>query len=482
VHRYIQAKIRHNKHPESRLWETPEGEIWMRLMVVAATYHFGLGCGVGAGKLSDFFYMIHIEEHVGVSESSIQKLLRNIEALLPEFQKLCEQSVAKKPRQVVAAMDETFFGQFMIMVVIDLKSGYLLLEDIADDRRYETWLSKITPRLESLGVEVTHAISDRAKALIKLAVEGFGCESGADTFHAQYDISKWLATSFSRMVSHAKNSLEKIDIIDEKEAVNHFESCQQGQSDYRQEMQGISEDIHPFSLKNNQVNTVDQVEDQLENRAVRIAALAEKHGLSDSKNTVQKFRNQIKSLAVSINVWWLFVHTALRDLGSDERTNTWVTEKLLPVVYWHHQKQRTQNSVSRGKYQQAWERASQALKDDPLTTEITGSDLQSWVDRAHWMVRHFHRSSSAVEGRNGCLSQMYHNGRGFTEKRLAALTVIHNYGIKHSDGSTAAARLFGQDFPDPLTWLLGQVGELPLPRRSKKRAVCNPLILLAVPS
>jgi len=29
---------------------------------------------------------------------------------------------------------------------------------------------------------------------------------------------------------------------------------------------------------------------------------------------------------------------------------------------------------------------------------------------------------------------------------------------------------------------LGQVGELPLPRRSKKRAVCNPLILLAVPS
>jgi len=126
--------------------------------------------------------------------------------------------------------------------------------------------------------------------------------------------------------------------------------------------------------------------------------------------------------------------------------------------------------VSRGKYQQAWERASQALKDDPLTATLTGSDLQSWVDRAHWMVCHFHRSSSAVEGRNGCLSQMYHNGRGFTEKRLAALTVIHNYGIKHSDGSTAAARLFGQDFPDPLTWLLGQVGELPLPRRSKKRA------------
>ncbi|MDQ7003090.1 MAG: DUF6399 domain-containing protein, partial [Ghiorsea sp.] len=163
-------------------------------------------------------------------------------------------------------------------------------------------------------------------------------------------------------------------------------------------------------------------------------------------------------------------------------TNAWVIEKLLPVVYWHHQKQRTQNSVSRDKYQQAWERASQALKGDPLTVTLTENDLESWVERAHWMVRHFHRSSSAVEGRNGCLSQMYHNGRGFTEKRLLALTVVHNYGIKHSDGSTAASRLFGQDFPDPLTWLLGQIEELPLPRNSKKRAVCNPLILLAVPS
>ncbi|MDQ6955017.1 MAG: DUF6399 domain-containing protein, partial [Mariprofundaceae bacterium] len=78
--------------------------------------------------------------------------------------------------------------------------------------------------------------------------------------------------------------------------------------------------------------------------------------------------------------------------------------------------------------------------------------------------------------------QMYHNGRGFTKMRLRALTAIHNYGIKHSDGSTAASRLFGQDFPDPFTWLLGQVGELPLPRRSNKRLVCNPLFLLTVPS
>jgi len=136
VHRHIQAINRRNIYPESSLWETPEGEAWLRLMVIGSVYHFGIGCGVGAGKLSDFFHILRIEDHLGVSESSVQKLLKNIESLLPEFQKLCEESVVKKSRKVVVAMDETFFGQFMIMVVIDLKSGYLLLEDIADDRCY----------------------------------------------------------------------------------------------------------------------------------------------------------------------------------------------------------------------------------------------------------------------------------------------------------------------------------------------------------
>lgn len=38
-------------------------------------------------------------------------------------------------------------------------------------------------------------------------------------------------------------------------------------------------------------------------------------------------------------------------------------------------------------------------------------------------------------------------GRGLTEKRLRALPVIHNYGLKRADGTMAAMRLFGKRFP-----------------------------------
>ncbi|MCF7986368.1 MAG: DUF6399 domain-containing protein [Methylovulum sp.] len=58
------------------------------------------------------------------------------------------------------------------------------------------------------------------------------------------------------------------------------------------------------------------------------------------------------------------------------------------------------------------------------------SEIQRWLLRAENMARQFQRNSSAVEGRNGCLSQRVHNGRGLSQNRLTALTVIHNYDIK----------------------------------------------------
>jgi hypothetical protein len=72
VHRHLHAQKRRNRHPESAFWETEAGSAWMRLLVFAAIYQFGLECGVGAGKLSLFFKLIRIHDHVGVSESALR--------------------------------------------------------------------------------------------------------------------------------------------------------------------------------------------------------------------------------------------------------------------------------------------------------------------------------------------------------------------------------------------------------------------------
>lgn len=469
-------------------------------MVFAALYVFGLKSGVGAETLSQFFKMIRIDTHVGVSPSALRTQLNNMERLLPRFQDECEQRIRKEPRKIVAGLDETFFGDFIILVLMDLRSGYLLLEDITEDRCFDTWHKKAMPRLEQLGIEVDHAISDRAKALIKMAVTGFKCESGADTFHAQQDVSRWLGARIGKRVSTTEKQREAAQKTEKKAsnkvsgfklyllkitgimAKKKLKDSKQAQIDYHENLQGISEELHPFSLTDNHINEAKEVEERLEFRAQAFEQIARNQNIPDTKNVMKKFRNQFKPLANSIDFWWLWVTDVLDNLSVEKGMQQRLMTTLLPVVYWHHKVAQTKKPKVKEKYRQAWEQATDLFKEHPLSATLSDSEMQHWLTWADNMVRQFHRSSSAVEGRNGCLSQMYHNGRGLSKKRLKALTVIHNYGIKRENGTTAAMRLFDTDFPDLFSWLLNEMGELPLPRKERGVAKPNPLKLIDVPS
>ena len=87
-----------------------------------------------------------------------------------------------------------------------------------------------------------------------------------------------------------------------------------------------------------------------------------------------------------------------------------------------------------------------------------------------------------MEGRNGYLSQVHHNQRGLSPKRLKVSTVIHNFALKQSDGTTAAERLFGRKFPDLFEYLENNLAELPQPRRSRKPSQPQTFTMPTVPS
>ena len=470
--------------------------MWLKLLVFAVLYTFGMECHVGADKLAKFFKLIRIGTHVGTSASAMRNQMNNMEKLLPLFQQRCESEASSQSRKAVVAADETFFGDFLILVLMDLSSGYLILEDISDDRCFDTWIAKAAPRLQALGLDVNHAISDRAKALIKLAVTGFDCQSGADTFHAQYDVSKWLGAKLGRRKAQAEKqheatlqTLAKNPATDDaalfEQAIRDEQTCaeiQETLADYHENLLGIGDEIHPFSILDNTCNDSDTVISGLEQRAQAFEKIAQSQKIDDPKRIMRKFRNQFKDLAINVEFWWRWVAEILTDLAVDDVTQHWLTHTLLPVVYWHQQLHKAKNPKQREKYQQAWQRAVHALQADTFSATLSESELQRWLAWAEWMARKFHRSSSAVEGRNGFLSQMYHNGRGLTEKRLRALTVIHNYGLKRLDGTTAGMRLFDREFPDLFSWLVTEMGELPLPRKGRERVIHNPLFLITVPA
>ena len=81
VHRHLQALTRRTRHPESALWETEAGAVWLRLLVFAALYSFGLRHPVGADALSDFFKLVRLDSHAGFSPGALRTQLRQMDAL-----------------------------------------------------------------------------------------------------------------------------------------------------------------------------------------------------------------------------------------------------------------------------------------------------------------------------------------------------------------------------------------------------------------
>ena len=53
-------------------------------------------------------------------------------------------------RPIIGAVDETFL-QRMMLVFMDLGQGYLLMEEVAADRSYDTWYGCVNERLKTFG-------------------------------------------------------------------------------------------------------------------------------------------------------------------------------------------------------------------------------------------------------------------------------------------------------------------------------------------
>src|SRR5260370_20858056 len=87
---------------------------------------------------------------------------------------------------------------------------------------------------------------------------------------------------------------------------------------------------------------------------------------------------------------------------------------------------------------------------------------------AHETAGLFQRSSSCVEGRNGRLSLQHHGHSRVSERRLKALTVMHNYMVQRADGTTAAGRFFCHKHKDVFSLLLERMPDLPRPAQKRR--------------
>jgi hypothetical protein len=487
VHRHLQAMDRRDRYPESSLWETEAGRTWLIRLVVATLFVFGLKRGVGAETLSEFFGRLHLEGRVGCSPSALRGVMQTLERLILETAAAWEKEgiVHGEIRPVIGAVDETFL-QRMMLVFMDLATGYLLMEEVATDRSFDTWYDRANNRLTTFGTEVLYLVSDRAKALIKLAHTGLGCPSIPDLFHLGHDLAKGYALCiFGRLrqakrdLEHAKQCLEKLPKNDQAApaqvaqargvacaiSVNHW---QEVGSAWRQHLSNVSRLLHPWRLVDSIRQTSQEVEEQLRAELKAIEALLESNGLPMKQDTLDKVRKQLAGIAALVDLWWQTVRQDLTHLAMTPRWTQWAEDVLLPLRYWQEQLRRTRHSGQKAQIALVLQAVEEAFERHPCTRQRKSEALAAWKAWAADHAKAFQRASSAVEGRNGSLSQMQHNHRGLPTRRYPVWTVLHNFDCQAADGTTPASRFFRRSFPNLFESVLSQIDELPMPRQRRQ--------------
>lgn len=485
--------------PEAGLWEHEIGSQWLRVLVLAVIFVFGMKGGVGVERLSEFFHRVRLERYVAASPTALRSLRAQMEAVIMAYPVEQEQRLGQAERRVeiIAGVDETFFDQ-VVLVMMDLVSGYLVLEQAADDRTYGTWQERAQAAVRTVNLELRYVISDRAKALIKLALKGFGCPSVPDLFHALRDLAKVMGVSLGLKLAQVEEQLthaqQQLSVLEAKGQDTHvqqrFLAHLSGQADalrvdqatYQRTLQQASQAVHPFTLADSEAQNSAQVESRLHQAVATLNALRAPYTMRDNQAPVTKFTRQIPALAALVDAWWLGVEHSLAPLALDEPTQSWLQQQLLPVVYWQTQVEKTKTPALKTAYQQAFQQAQAALCQHPLTTTVTSPEFEAHYAWARDLARQFQRASSAVEGRNGYLSQLNHCARGTPTQRLKVMTVIHNFDLKRADGTTAAERLFRTSFPDLFDWVVERMVPLPVPRKPRTPVKFNPLKLLSVPA
>ena len=136
-----------------------------------------------------------------------------------------------------------------------------------------------------------------------------------------------------------------------------------------------------------------------------------------------------------------------------------------PMVYWANQVARTRCHRRKASIQAAWQVVQAAFDRHTSTQRLAPHVLAEWQAWATDRGNAFQRTSSAVEGRNGFLSQMHHNHWGLPKPRYKVWTVLHNFDCRAPDGTTPASRFFRRAFPDLFETVLSQVVALPRPRQ-----------------
>jgi uncharacterized protein DUF6399 len=221
----------------------------------------------------------------------------------------------------------------------------------------------------------------------------------------------------------------------------------------------MGDDYHPFDLSSGRPCDADAVRQRLTARFAAIDQIAEQTDLATkARERVNKGWRVLGAMVATIARVWLVIRTRVDSLRLSPPTEAGadraIDRRSVPGA-----------GGGQGTLPCRTRRHHAGGRSPPGPGPCSGRPLAALpaeqreaIEReAAWGADLFPRSSSCVEGRHGPLSLRHHHPHQLSPRRLEVLTIIPNYLIRRSDGTTAAERCFGAEPQDLFEYVLDRL-------------------------
>jgi hypothetical protein len=465
-----QANCRQVPKELTEFFSTPVGADFLQRNTMAVMKLMKCGPG-GVRGMQEYLRNSNLDNFVASSEGAIQAFWDRCETYIIKFGKSEEQRLALKMRRrkITAGLDEMFRGLRPCLVAIEVVSNYILLEKFTEDRTADTWKKELEPRLDEVNVELGQVVSDLCGA-IRAATKDLGAQHISELFHAQHEITKATSAPMASQVRHAENALneaeENIKKIKEtpvrlgkddskkkqiekqyciEQAVNKrdnlkvkFEQKKKRREKIKMAVSEMGQIHHPIDLKSGALQTADRIKQQFNEQFEIIHDCVKAAHLSEpSIDRIEKSQRAFNAIVMYLRYFFVMYAAFVEGLRLDIEQEKFFNEVIFPLSYlkmiW-----RRLPKKDKEQHKRIMQDLEVRMRDGPWPEEIK----QGLMKKGQEMAETFQRSSSCVEGRNGMLALNYHRFHRLNPRSLQVLTIVHNFGARRSDGTTAAERFF----------------------------------------
>lgn len=451
--------------------ESPEGTDFLHQLVVVIQFVATQVGSCGIRIVEMILKYSGLSYFVASSYETLRKRGKLMEEFIVAFgederKRLAEGMSLKK---ISVAEDETFHPE-ICLVAMEAVSNYILLEQYADNRTAETWNQAMDTATEGLNVEVFQSVGDEAPALIKHTEEHLGAHHSPDLFHIQNEITKGIGAT---LIARENQAIKAVREAEQKQSgpakqeKAHLKKRASQRAEVRSAKQSIGHNYHLYDPYSGKAQTAEALQQSLESNFDKIESVSKEINLKESGiQKIKKARKMIPLMVSTLCFCWVLINTMLKAETLSSSLDKTMREILMPLAYLKRAKKKAKGSKSKKKINMAIAVLGKILAEMPEWKHLTTEEKNRLYALAANCADVFQRSSSCVEGRNGYLSLRHHGLHHLSDRKLAVLTIIHNYFIRRDDNTTAAERFFDKPPRDMVQHI---VQKMPYPPRPGKR-------------